>query len=157
VPVPYGRTVPLAAAGVRGAGCAALARLVPHWEEKRRDVVAAALLSNCAVARRMRLLRTLRTFMPLHVYGACHKWHGKGRFAYVSLHTRCCILRDGWSSAHPFHLYMYNVDYTHYFTFFTFILLLFHIVIILVWCQGQNKRIAPLSFFNGCRKRRLKD
>jgi hypothetical protein len=27
----------------------------------------------------------------------------------------------------------------------------------LVWCPGQNKRIAPLSFFHGCRKRRLKD
>jgi hypothetical protein len=27
----------------------------------------------------------------------------------------------------------------------------------LVWCPGQNIRIAPLSFFNGCRKRRLKD
>jgi hypothetical protein len=27
----------------------------------------------------------------------------------------------------------------------------------LVWCPGQNKRIAPLSFFRGCRKRRLKD
>jgi hypothetical protein len=26
-----------------------------------------------------------------------------------------------------------------------------------VWCPGQNKRIAPLSFFHGCRKRRLKD
>jgi hypothetical protein len=25
------------------------------------------------------------------------------------------------------------------------------------WCLGQNKRIAPLSFFHGCRKRRLKD
>jgi hypothetical protein len=22
----------------------------------------------------------------------------------------------------------------------------------LVWCPGQNKRIAPLSFFHGCRK-----
>jgi hypothetical protein len=27
----------------------------------------------------------------------------------------------------------------------------------LVWCPGQNKRIAPLSFLHGCRKRRLKD
>jgi hypothetical protein len=27
----------------------------------------------------------------------------------------------------------------------------------LVWCPGQTKRIAPLSFFHGCRKRRLKD
>jgi hypothetical protein len=27
----------------------------------------------------------------------------------------------------------------------------------LVWCSGLNKRIAPLSFFHGCRKRRLKD
>jgi hypothetical protein len=27
----------------------------------------------------------------------------------------------------------------------------------LVWCLGQNKRIAPLSFLHGCRKRRLKD
>jgi hypothetical protein len=26
----------------------------------------------------------------------------------------------------------------------------------LVWCPGQNKRIAPLSFLHGCRKRRLK-
>jgi hypothetical protein len=26
-----------------------------------------------------------------------------------------------------------------------------------VWCPGQNKRIAPLSFLHGCRKRRLKD
>jgi hypothetical protein len=25
----------------------------------------------------------------------------------------------------------------------------------LVWCPGQNKRIAPLSFLHGCRKRRL--
>jgi hypothetical protein len=24
----------------------------------------------------------------------------------------------------------------------------------LVWCPGQNKRIAPLSFLHGCRKRR---
>jgi hypothetical protein len=23
--------------------------------------------------------------------------------------------------------------------------------------KGQNKRIAPLSYFHGCRKRRLKD
>jgi hypothetical protein len=30
-------------------------------------------------------------------------------------------------------------------------------VIYLVWCTKQNKRIAPLSFLNGCRKRRLKD
>jgi hypothetical protein len=29
--------------------------------------------------------------------------------------------------------------------------------ICLVWCPGQNKRIAPLSFLHGCRKRRLKD
>jgi hypothetical protein len=28
---------------------------------------------------------------------------------------------------------------------------------LLVWCPGQNKRIAPLSFRHGCRKRRLKD
>jgi hypothetical protein len=27
----------------------------------------------------------------------------------------------------------------------------------LVWCTGQNKRKAPLPFFRGCRKRRLKD
>jgi hypothetical protein len=27
----------------------------------------------------------------------------------------------------------------------------------LVWCPGQNKRIAPLSFLHGCRKRRLKE
>jgi hypothetical protein len=27
----------------------------------------------------------------------------------------------------------------------------------LVWCPRQNKRIAPLSFLHGCRKRRLKD
>jgi hypothetical protein len=27
----------------------------------------------------------------------------------------------------------------------------------LVWCPGLNKKIAPLSFFHGCRKRRLKD
>jgi hypothetical protein len=27
----------------------------------------------------------------------------------------------------------------------------------LVWGPGQNKRIAPLSFLHGCRKRRLKD
>jgi hypothetical protein len=27
----------------------------------------------------------------------------------------------------------------------------------LVWCAGQKKRIAPLPFFRGCRKRRLKD
>jgi hypothetical protein len=27
----------------------------------------------------------------------------------------------------------------------------------LVWCPGQNKRIAPLSFLHGYRKRRLKD
>jgi hypothetical protein len=27
----------------------------------------------------------------------------------------------------------------------------------LVWYPGQNKRIAPLFFFHGCRKRRLKD
>jgi hypothetical protein len=27
----------------------------------------------------------------------------------------------------------------------------------LVWCPGQNKRITPLSFPHGCRKRRLKD
>jgi hypothetical protein len=30
-------------------------------------------------------------------------------------------------------------------------------IIIIVWCSGQNKRIAPLSFFHGCRNRRLKD
>jgi hypothetical protein len=27
----------------------------------------------------------------------------------------------------------------------------------LVWCPGQNKRITPLSFLHGCRKRRLKN
>jgi hypothetical protein len=27
----------------------------------------------------------------------------------------------------------------------------------LVWCPGQNKRTAPLSFLHGCPKRRLKD
>jgi hypothetical protein len=26
-----------------------------------------------------------------------------------------------------------------------------------VWCPGRNKRIAPLTFLHGCRKRRLKD
>jgi hypothetical protein len=26
----------------------------------------------------------------------------------------------------------------------------------LVWCPGQNKRITPLSFLHGYRKRRLK-
>jgi hypothetical protein len=30
-------------------------------------------------------------------------------------------------------------------------------VIYLMWCPGQNKRIARLSFFHGCRKKRLKD
>jgi hypothetical protein len=35
------------------------------------------------------------------------------------------------------------------------LLLLFYLC--LVWCPGQNKRIAPLSFHHGCRKRRLKD
>jgi hypothetical protein len=34
---------------------------------------------------------------------------------------------------------------------------LFNIIISLEWCLGQHKRIAPLSFFHGCRKRRLKD
>jgi hypothetical protein len=27
----------------------------------------------------------------------------------------------------------------------------------LMWCPGQNKRIAPPSFLHGCLKRRLKD
>jgi hypothetical protein len=27
----------------------------------------------------------------------------------------------------------------------------------LVWCRGQNKGIAPLHFFHGCRTRRLED
>jgi hypothetical protein len=31
------------------------------------------------------------------------------------------------------------------------------LLISLVWCPGQNKRIAPLSFLHGCRKRRLND
>jgi hypothetical protein len=26
----------------------------------------------------------------------------------------------------------------------------------LVWCPGQNKRIAPLSFLHGCRKKATK-
>jgi hypothetical protein len=25
----------------------------------------------------------------------------------------------------------------------------------LVWCPGQSKRIAPLTFIHGCRKKRL--
>jgi hypothetical protein len=30
-------------------------------------------------------------------------------------------------------------------------------IIILVWSPGQDKTIASLSFFHGCRKRRLKN
>jgi hypothetical protein len=32
-----------------------------------------------------------------------------------------------------------------------------YIPLTLVWCPGQNKRIAPLSFLHGCHKRRLKE
>jgi hypothetical protein len=31
------------------------------------------------------------------------------------------------------------------------------IMLRLVWCPGQNKRIASHPFFDGCRKRRVKD
>jgi hypothetical protein len=37
------------------------------------------------------------------------------------------------------------------------ILLCVYFSVCVVWCPGQNKRIAPLSFLDGCRKRRLKD
>jgi hypothetical protein len=30
-------------------------------------------------------------------------------------------------------------------------------IIVELRCPGQNKRIAPLPFFYGCRKRRLKE
>jgi hypothetical protein len=36
-------------------------------------------------------------------------------------------------------------------------IIIIYLNISLVWCPGQNKRIAPLSFLHGCSKRRLKD
>jgi glycerol-3-phosphate O-acyltransferase len=47
----------------------------------------------------------------------------------------------------PYHFQKLAVDKSHF----------YFRKIRLVWCPGQNKRIAPLSFFHGCRKRRLKD
>jgi hypothetical protein len=45
---------------------------------------------------------------------------------------------------------MYRITYSYNDSFNSFRLSL-------VWCPGRNKRIAPLSFLHGCRKRRLKD
>jgi hypothetical protein len=51
----------------------------------------------------------------------------------------------------------HDINYGPGIFLFLFSIRLLSVYLRLVWCPVQNKRIAPLSFFHGCRKRRLKD
>jgi hypothetical protein len=77
VPVPYGRTVPLTAPLLASPSLAEVARLVPYWQEKQRNVLAAALITNCAIPRRMDYLRSLQRYIRLNFYGGCTRRWGK--------------------------------------------------------------------------------
>ncbi|CAG9786415.1 unnamed protein product [Diatraea saccharalis] len=74
VPIPYGRTLAFV---TPAPGNVSVPQLVPHWRVKRRDVLAAALLSNCRVRRRMNYLNTLKRYIRVHYYGSCFYRHPK--------------------------------------------------------------------------------
>jgi hypothetical protein len=81
----------------------------------------------------------------------------------------CCFLFIFWccnktyflSLLRPNHFVSYSIFNQTYFIIIVIVsyVCLFHIIIqiSLVWCPGQNKRISPLSFLHGCRKKRLND
>ncbi|CAK1547215.1 unnamed protein product [Leptosia nina] len=75
IPVPYGRTIPLSMPLLHDVSYKFVAKLVPNWNIKRRDKLAAILMSNCAVSKRMKYLNELEDFLPLDVYGKCSKYH----------------------------------------------------------------------------------
>ncbi|CAH0398126.1 unnamed protein product [Chilo suppressalis] len=98
VPIPYGRTLALVAPPPVTSSSVSLPALVPHWRRKRRDVLAAALLSNCRARDRMRALNALQRYMRLHYYGNCfyrrpsQEFHAWRRHFVVSV-------EDAWEGA----------------------------------------------------------
>ncbi|XP_047995295.1 4-galactosyl-N-acetylglucosaminide 3-alpha-L-fucosyltransferase FUT5-like [Leguminivora glycinivorella] len=79
VPIPYGRTLPLShpkthylrlESSDHKLTTKILEELVPFWKDKRRDVLATILISNC-IAARMRFLINLKKHMKIDIYGRC--------------------------------------------------------------------------------------
>ncbi|CAK1596184.1 unnamed protein product [Parnassius mnemosyne] len=71
VPVPYGRTQPLPEALSVELTKKTTIDLIPNWNKKRRDVLAAILISNCAVSHRMAYIKELRKHLDVDVHGRC--------------------------------------------------------------------------------------
>ncbi|XP_023941320.2 4-galactosyl-N-acetylglucosaminide 3-alpha-L-fucosyltransferase FUT6-like [Bicyclus anynana] len=83
VPVPYGRTIPLQKPILSGITEDSLSTLVPYWKNKRKDVLATILISNCGVSKRMDYLHLLEEHLAVDVYGKCsldHKESCPGHF-----------------------------------------------------------------------------
>jgi hypothetical protein len=73
VPVPYGRTLPLKAPLMPNMSSETIAKYVPHWNKKRRDVLLGILISNCGVSERMKYLNQLQKYIEVDVHGKCSK------------------------------------------------------------------------------------
>ncbi|XP_049869326.1 alpha-(1,3)-fucosyltransferase 7-like [Pectinophora gossypiella] len=73
VPVPYGRTIPLVQPLLVNLDdpVAAVRQLVPFWDKKQFTVLAAVLISNCAVKSRMKLISILGSYIDIEVHGRC--------------------------------------------------------------------------------------
>ncbi|XP_063544879.1 alpha-(1,3)-fucosyltransferase 4-like [Cydia strobilella] len=80
IPVPYGRTIPLLYPKLNDITDEELKELVPYWEQKQKDVLAAIVMSHC-VEFRMRFVMQLQRFINVDMFGKC---------ALVKNHTNKC-------------------------------------------------------------------
>ncbi|XP_075973105.1 alpha-(1,3)-fucosyltransferase 7-like [Anticarsia gemmatalis] len=71
IPVPYGRTVPLHKPIQGNLYHVDLTEIIPNWKKKKRDVLAAILISNCSVKYRINFIKELQKHMAVDVYGSC--------------------------------------------------------------------------------------
>ncbi|XP_037872953.1 alpha-(1,3)-fucosyltransferase 7 [Bombyx mori] len=75
IPVPYGRTIPLEAPIFTETTNTNITKLIPNWKNKRRDVLASILMSNCGVPYRMKYLNKLKKHMKIDIHGKCSDSH----------------------------------------------------------------------------------
>ncbi|KAL0893088.1 hypothetical protein ABMA27_014727 [Loxostege sticticalis] len=104
VPVPYGRTVPLPMPSTRS-----LSGLIPHWKDKKINVLVNALISNCAVRKRMDYIRELQRHIKVDVYGKCSDDNQES--CPGSFKTDCPVINNYY-----FYLAFENSECRQYFT-----------------------------------------
>lgn len=68
--MPYGRTVALSFPKFRQVSDDHLISLVPYWNAKQYEVLAAILVSNC-IKFRMKFIQELNEYINVDVHGAC--------------------------------------------------------------------------------------